>query len=178
MHRLLVTALAAAGLVAAVAAQQRIFTNPKPDAHLKKLFPSAAAFSPLAGTPLHFKAYGVDPKTDPAAAPIGYAFWTTDIVPLERAYHGPIHFLVGMDLHGRLTGVVLDYDSEPYGYFSIQPPEFVARLKGKSVRDPFRVGGDIDAVSRASVTMNGAARAIRDSARQMARLFLSPDDIK
>jgi hypothetical protein len=83
-----------------------------------------------------------------------------------------------MDLHGRLTGVVLDYDSEPYGYFSIQPPEFVARLKGKSVRDPFRVGGDIDAVSRASVTMNGAARAIRDSARSMARQFLSPDDIK
>lgn len=178
MNRLFATALIAASLVVIGAAQQRIFTNPKPDDHLKKLFPGAAAFSPLGGTPLHFKAYGADPKANPSAPPIGYAFWTTDIVPHERAYHGPIHFLVGMDLHGRLTGVVLDYDSEPYGYFSIQPPEFVARLKGKSVRDPFRVGGDIDAVSRASVTMNGAARAIRDSARSMARQFLSPDDIK
>ena len=178
MSRFAATLVMACSLIVALAAQQRIFTNPKPDAHLKQLFPAAVAFSPLSGTPLHFKAYGVDPKTNPAAAPIGYAFWTTDVVPQERAYHGAIHFLVGLDLKGRLTGVVLDYDSEPYGYFSIQPPEFVAKLKGKSVRDPFRVGGDIDAVSRASVTMNGAARAIRDSARIMARQFLNPDDVQ
>jgi transcriptional regulator of nitric oxide reductase len=164
--------------VSVALAADRIFTNPKPDAHLKKLFPQAVAFSPLEGTPLHFKAFAVDPKKDPKAQPIGYAFWTTDLMPNERGYHAAIHFLVGMDLQGVLTGVALDYDSEPYGYFSIQPPEFVAQFKGKSIRDPFRVGQDIDAVSRASITMEAAARVIRESSRTMARQFLNPAAVK
>jgi transcriptional regulator of nitric oxide reductase len=159
-------------------AADRIFTNPKPDAHLKKLFPQAVAFSPLEGTPLHFTAYGADPKKSPDAPVLGYAFWTTDIMPNERGYHAAIHFLVGMDLQGVLTGVALDYDSEPYGYFSIQPPEFVAQFKGKSIRDPFRIGQDIDAVARASITMEAAARVIRESSRTMARQFLNPASVK
>jgi transcriptional regulator of nitric oxide reductase len=178
-----VKSLAAAGVILAAmvgmaAAADRIFTNPKPDAHLKKLFPGAVAFSPLEGTPLHFKAYGADPKTTPNPPLLGYAFWTTDVVPGERAYHGAIHFLVGLNLQGVITGVVLDYDSEPYGYFSIQPPAFVAQFTNKSVRAPFRVGEDIDAVSRASITINGATRAIRDSVRTMARQFLNPASVK
>ena len=170
------------GIVAVIVsvawAADRIFTNPKPDAHLKKLFPQAVAFSPLEGTPLHFNAYAVDPKKAPNAQPIGYAFWTTDIMPNERGYHAAMHFLVGLDLQGILTGVVLDYDSEPYGYFSIQPPEFVAQFKGKSVRAPFRVGDDIDAISRATITMTAAARVIRDSSRTMAKQFLNPAAVK
>ena len=51
----------------------------------------------------------------------------------------------------------------------------MARLKGKSIRDRFVVGQDIQAVSRASITMNGAARALRDSSRAMAKAFLTPD---
>jgi transcriptional regulator of nitric oxide reductase len=174
---LLILGLAAAAVSAAVAAD-RIFTNPKPEAHLRRLFPRAVAFSPLEGTPLHFKAYAVDPKKTPNAQPVGYAFWTTDIMPQERGYHAAMHFLVGLDLQGTLTGVVLDYDSEPYGYFSIQPPEFVAQFTGKSVRDPFRVGQDIDAVSRATITVTSAARVIRDSARAMARQLLTPPPVK
>ena len=46
----------------------------------------------------------------------------------------------------------------------MQPPAFAAQFKGKSIRDPFRVGGDIDAVSRASLTIGSATRAIRDTA--------------
>ena len=174
--------LLAIGLVVATVsvawAADRIFTNPKPDAHLKKLFPQAVAFSPLEGTPLHFRAYAVDPKTKPDAQPIGYAFWSTDLVPQERGYHGAIHFLIGLDLTGIITGVVLDYDSEPYGYFSVQPAAFVAQFKGKSVRDPFKLGQDVDMVSRATITMNSAVRAIRDSSRAMARQFLNPASVK
>lgn len=161
-----------------VAAAPRIFTNPHPDAHLKALFPSAAVFSSLGGTPLHFKAYAADPKTNPSAAVLGVAFWTTDQVPDEHGYHGPIHMLVGMDMTGILTGVVVDYDSEPYGYFSVDPPKFAAQFKGKSIRDPFRVGVDVDAVSRASISVTSAARAIRDSARLVARALLSPESVK
>jgi transcriptional regulator of nitric oxide reductase len=168
--------VAAAGI--AVLAADRIFTNPKPQAHLRALFPKAAAFSPLEGTPLHFKAYAADPKTTPNAPLLGYAFWTTDLVPNEYGYHGPIHVLVGMDLTGILTGAIVDYDSEPYGYFSVQPPEFGAQFAGKSVRAGFKVGADVHAVSRATITISSATRAIRDSSRIMAKTFLNPANLK
>ena len=165
------------GGIAAIAAD-RIFTNPRPDAELKRLFPAATSFSPLAGEPLHFNAYAADPRANPTAPPLGIAFWTTDLVPQEHGYHGPIHILVGMDMTGVLTGAVVTYDSEPYGYFSVEPPKFAAQFKGKGIRDQFRVGGDVDAVSRASISIGSATRAIRDSARLVAKQLLPPEVAK
>ena len=159
-------------VVAVAAAADRIYTTPNPAAELKRLFPNAAAFSALTGEPLHFTAYGADPKSTPSAPTVGVAFWTTDLVPQEHGYHGPIHILVGLDNSGTLTGVVVTYNSEPYGYFSVEPPKFAMQFKGKKVTDPFRVGGDVDAVSRASITIGSAARAIRDSARMVAKQLL------
>ncbi len=170
--------LAAASAVTLSAQARRIFTNPKPEPYFKTLFPNAGGFSAFGGTPLHYKVYGVDPKTDPAAPPIGFIFWTTDVVPNDIGYHGPVHFLVGMDTRGIIQGVVMDYNSEPYGYFSVDPPKFVEQFKNKSIRDPFVVGRDIAAVSRASITMAHAARALRDATRTMAKTFLTPDQIK
>ena len=178
LKRLLAFCLSIVASGVGVGAVDRIFTNPKPDAHLKNLFPNAVAFSPLAGSPLHFTAYSTDPAKNPSSDPLGFAFWTTDLVPNEHGYHGPIHILVGMNMSGILTGVVVDYDSEPYGYFSVEPKEFAAQFTNKSIRDPFRVGGDVDAVSRASLSVNSAARAIRDSSRMMARALLTPDAVK
>ena len=63
---------------------------------LKGVFPSATSFSPRDGLPPHFTAYVTEPRTgQPAVA--GYAFWTTELEPLERGYDGPIKILVGMD---------------------------------------------------------------------------------
>jgi NosR/NirI family transcriptional regulator, nitrous oxide reductase regulator len=171
-------AVMVAALGATALAADRIYTNPKVQPHLRALFPKAAAFSTLEGTPLHFKAFAADPKTTPNPPLLGYAFWTTDLVPNEYGYHGPIHVLVGMDLTGILSGVIVDYDSEPYGYFSVQPPEFAAQFTGKSIRAPFRVGGDVAAVSRATITISSATRAIRDSSRAMAKAFLNPANVK
>jgi len=61
---------------------------------------------------------------------------------------------------------------EPFGYFSIDRPEFASQFKGKNIRDPFKVGGDVDAVSRATMSITSATRAIRDSARLAARRLL------
>jgi transcriptional regulator of nitric oxide reductase len=157
---------------------KRTFTNPRPEPYFKKLFPSAGGFSTFGGTPLHYKVYGEDPTINPAAPLMGFIFWTTDVVPTEFGYHGPIHFLVGMDVRGVIQSVIMDYNSEPYGYFSVDPPKFVEQFKNKSIRDPFQVGRDIAAVSRASITVNHAARALRDSSRTMAKTFLTPDQIK
>jgi transcriptional regulator of nitric oxide reductase len=163
-------------LVAALAT--RIITNPNPAPELKQLFPGAVSFSALAGDPLHYVAYAVDPKVNPNAPPLGIAFWTTDMVPDEHGYHGPIHILVGLDLKGTITGAIVDYHSEPYGYFSVEPPKFGAQFKGKTIRDPFVVGRDVEAVSRASISIASATRAIRDGSRIAASKLLAPEATK
>jgi NosR/NirI family transcriptional regulator, nitrous oxide reductase regulator len=139
---------------------------------LKRLFPSATGFSAKGGEPPHFKAYGAGAPD--AADVIGYAFWTTDLMPLERGYSGPIPVLVGMDPAGILTGIVMGDHREPYGDFSIDRPQFAGHFRNKDIRDPFRLGDDIDAVSRATITMASAVRGIRNSARRVARELLAP----
>ena len=145
--------------------------SPDPQARLKQLFPGAIAFSPKEGDPPHFKAYG---GTAAAKALIGYAFWTTEVSPLERGYGGPIVMLVGLDTKGVMTGVIVAEHHEPYGDFSIDRQAFAAEFRGKDIRDPFKLGEDIDAVSRATITMSSAVRAIRNSARRVARQFIAP----
>jgi NosR/NirI family nitrous oxide reductase transcriptional regulator len=140
---------------------------------LKRLFPDATRISAKEGAPPHFSVFGKRPGGDGDAL-IGFGFWTTELEPLERGYDGPIKILVGMDTRGILAGVVVVEHHEPYGYFSVEPPAFAAQFAGKSVRDPFKVGDDIDAVSRASITMLSATRAIRNSARRIATQLLTP----
>ena len=72
----------------------------------------------------------------------------------------------------------MDYDSEPYGYFSVDPNEFVEQFKGKSIFDKFQVGADVDEVSRATLSIASATRAIRDSTRMVARALLDPNAVK
>jgi FMN-binding domain len=150
----------------------------QPIALLQRLFPAAGWFSTEEGDPPHFKVYAADPRKNPAAPLMGFAFWTADIVPDERGYHGPIFMLVGMNTTGILTGVIVVEDSEPYGDRSVERPAFPAQFKGKSIRAPFRVGGDVDAVSGASISIASATRAIRDSARIIAMKYLTPEAVK
>jgi NosR/NirI family nitrous oxide reductase transcriptional regulator len=147
--------------------------DPKLQGQLKQLFPAAVGFSPKAVDPPHFKVYASNPLADPDAF-TGLAFWTTEVEPLERGYDGPIKILVGMDTKGIITGIIVAQHHEPYGDFSVEPPQFAAQFVGKSVRDPFKVGVDIDAVSRATITITSAVRAIRTSARRIATRLLVP----
>jgi transcriptional regulator of nitric oxide reductase len=123
--------------------------------------------------PPHFKAFLASPGSVPATV-AGFVFWTTELEPLERGYGGPIRILVGMDTTGTLTGIVVAEHREPYGDFSIDLPRYAAQFTGKNIRDPFRLGDDIDAVSRATLTVASATRAVRNSARRVARQLLTP----
>jgi NosR/NirI family nitrous oxide reductase transcriptional regulator len=151
----------------------QLAVDPKLQGQLKQLFPAAVGLSPKAVDPPHYKVYNTNPLADPDAF-TGLTFWTTEVEPLERGYDGPIKILVGMDTKGVLTGIIVAQHHEPYGDFSIEPPQFAAQFKGKSIRDPFKVGVDIDAVSRATITINSAVRAIRTSARRIATRLLMP----
>jgi len=143
---------------------------------LKQLFPSAAGFTAKEGNPPHITAFMTDRSG--TRTPLGFAFWTTDLQPLERGYDGPIKMLVGMNTSGALTGVIVVEHHEPFGDFSIERPEFAAQFRGKSVRDEFKVGVDIDAVTRATISVSSASRAVRNSARRIARELLTPEAIK
>ena len=167
------TVFATVALFAAVRvlSYTQVPADPKTQSQLRQIFPGAGAFSPKIIDPPHFKVFAPGGGTETMT---GIAFWTTEIEPLERGYDGPIKILVGMDTKGILTGIVVVQHHEPYGDFSIERPEFAAQFKGKSIKDRFRVGEDVDAVSRATITITSAARAIRNSARRMATQLLAP----
>jgi len=130
---------------------------------LSGLFPDATSFSPKEGTPPHFE-----------RTLMGYAFYTTDLEPLERGYDGPIQILVGIELTARVTGILVVRHQEPYGSFSVDTPEFAAQFVQKSIRERFRVGSDIDAVATATISVRSASRAIRNGSRRLAKRFLVP----
>lgn len=151
-------------------------TNPEQtlQSQLKRVFPKASSFSSKqAGPPPHYVAYTGDAA---ARAVAGYVFWTTELEPLERGYDGPIKMLVGVDTNAKLTGVLVVEHREPYGYFSVEPPAFARQFLGKDIRDPFKVGSDVDAVSGATITINSSTRAIRNGARRIARALLTPPE--
>ena len=169
-----VLALLAATVLAARAVVAQGSIDAKQEALLKRLFPAATAFSPKGGDPPHFKAFSGDARSGQTL--LGLAFWTTELEPFERAYDGPIKILVGMDPKGVLTGVIVTEHHEPYGNFSVDLPGFAAQFRGKSIRDAFKVGADIDAVSRATISVTSASRAVRNSARRVARQLLAPPE--
>jgi transcriptional regulator of nitric oxide reductase len=168
MRALIATAFVAATV--AVTGQSAI--DGRTEVQLERLFPTATSFSPKFPVPPHYKAYAARASGEPTL--LGVAFWTTELEPLEHGYDGPIPILVGMALNGTLTGVVVGRHHEPYGYFSVDTKAFAAQFVGKDIRDPFKVGDDIDAVSRASISIGSATRAIRNSARRVARQLLTP----
>ncbi len=83
--------------------------------------------------------------------------------------------LVGVDLEGELTGIEILFYRESYksirGDF-LNTERFPNQFDGKSVADGFRVGRDIDGVSRATISSWAVSRGIRNSAREVARAYL------
>ncbi|SVA24108.1 uncharacterized protein METZ01_LOCUS76962 [marine metagenome] len=138
--------------------------------HLSGLFPEASRFSGRTGVPAHIKVFAGDDDNEHL---IGFVGSTVDVEPLERGYEGPIEMLVGMDTSGTLRGIRLISHREPYGYFSIELPEFAAQFVGKSVLDRFRVGEDVDGVTTATITVSSATRVIRKTARRVVRAHLA-----
>ena len=154
-------------------ADAQTLRNDPVDVLLRELFPDAASFSDKEGDPPHFKAYSAS-ASGSGPTLLGYAFWTTELDPLERGYDGPIKMFVGMDTTGQLRGIIVTEHREPYGDFSVEPPSFAAQFVGKDIRESFRVGEDIDAVTRATITVRSASRAVRNSSRRIARAYLAP----
>ena len=127
---------------------------------LKKVMPDAASFSEKAGDPPVYRAFGAAEQGGQGEL-IGYLFETPDYPPEEIGYSAPIEVLVGMDLEGILSGIEVLYYRESYksirGDF-INSERFPNQFEGMSVSDGFRVGRDLDGVSRATITSWATSR--------------------
>ncbi|PCI82131.1 MAG: hypothetical protein COB20_00555 [SAR86 cluster bacterium] len=141
---------------------------------LKRVMPDAASFSEKAGDPPVYRAFGAAEQGGEGEL-IGYLFETPDYPPEEIGYSAPIEVLVGMDLEGMLSGIEVLYYRESYksirGDF-INSERFPNQFEGMSVSDGFRVGRDLDGVSRATITSWATSRGIRNAARRVARSYL------
>jgi NosR/NirI family transcriptional regulator, nitrous oxide reductase regulator len=143
---------------------------------LQQLMPAATRFSEKAGEPPVFTAYG--PNADGNADGIvGYLFQTSDLPPLEVGFSAPIEVLVALDTQATVTAIkVLDYNESfrsSRGDF-LSARGFQEQFRRKPLTDEFRVGRDIDGVSRATITSWATTRGIYNAARQVALAYL-PD---
>ena len=165
-----VVALASAIAAASIVVSGQV-SNTDLNGMLKVLFPSATAFSPKEGKPPVIKAFAVDPKTKSQTL-LGYAGYTTDWQPFERGYDGPIKVLVGVNLTGFVTNVVVAEHKEPYGYRSIDQQRYADQFINKNIHDAFRLRADVNAVSGATASVGSATRSIRDTAKRIAEAYL------
>lgn len=142
--------------------------------HILEVLPEADALSAKEGNPPYYKAYKTDPQTNRRTV-VGLAFFTSDVEPRERGYEGPIKIAVGMNLQGVITRIKTVAHREPYGYFSVDLPRFADQFRGKSITDRFRVGRDVDAVTRATMSIGTASRSIRKGGRRILKQYLAQE---
>lgn len=106
---------------------------------------------------------------DPPAAPVsrdetllGYVVRTTDIAPIP-AYSGkPITLLVGLDLHGKITGLQILDHSEPIlvvGVSEQDLKQYIDQYQGVAAQDRVKLGGSaregyvtVDSITGATIT--------------------------
>ena len=138
---------------------------------LFEVMPQATSFSQKSGSPPVIRAFS-DPEH---AQLIGLVFATPDIPPEEVGFSGPLHLLVGMNLEGVLTGAKVLYYTESYRAFRgnfVEDAGFTRQLTNKSIADEFRLGTDIDTISRATITSWALTRGVRNAARRVAEAYL------
>jgi len=144
---------------------------------LQQVFPEADSFSPKQGQPPVYRAFAHTDGAEPEV--IGYVFETPDLPPEEIGYSAPIEVLVGLDLRGNLTGIEFLYYRESYksirGDF-LNTERFPDQFEDKNLADGFRVGRDIDGVSRATITSWAVARGVRNAARRIAQAYLADSE--
>lgn len=140
---------------------------------LKEVLPRADRFAVVNGDIPVVEGYRFGGETGERV--VGYVFVTSDVPPEPFGYSGPVQALVGMDLEGSLTGVrVMDYwesIQESMGDF-LRRPGFQEHFSGKHIGDAFRVYGDVQGISQATISVRALSRGVRDSARRVALVYL------
>lgn len=140
---------------------------------LRRVMPEASRFSERDSRFRVFEAYARGPSSARESL-VGYVFLTSDLPPEQMGFSGPIEVLVGMDLRGVLTGIVVTDYRESHratrGDF-LAAEGFQEQFRGKSMFDPFQVRRDVDGISGATITVDAMARGVRNAARDVALAY-------
>ena len=134
-----------------------------------RLFPQAAAYTgPQSGKPPAVPVYS-------AGRPVGFVFSTADMTDVIGFSGAPFNLVVGLDLQGKIVGVVVVEHHEPilgYGSLGEQIPRFIKQYTGLDLNRSISFGqgtpGSINGISGATVSARAFNQAIVQSARLVA----------
>ena len=136
-----------------------------------RLFPDAAAYTgPLSGKPQSVPVYS-------AGRPIGFLFSTAELTDVIGFSGAPFNFVVGLDLQGKIVGVVVVEHHEPildYSSMGGQLKRFIEQYTGLDAGGSISLSGrgtpgGINGISGATVSARAFNQAIVQSARMVAR---------
>jgi NosR/NirI family transcriptional regulator, nitrous oxide reductase regulator len=138
---------------------------------IDRLFPEAVSTGPLSGEPPAVPVYG-------AGRPIGFLFATDELTDVVGFSGASFNFVVGLDMRGKIVGVVLVNHAEPiildYSAVNARLAHFVAQYAGLDPGGALSFSGrgtpgGIDGISSATVSARAFNNAIVQSARLVAR---------
>jgi NosR/NirI family nitrous oxide reductase transcriptional regulator len=144
------------------------------EAPCSEVLPAATAFSKRKGAPSYVEGYALEQGKQRL---VGYVFLSTDVVDIP-AYSGkPVVTLIGMDTKGVISGVRILKHSEPILLAGIPETvltKFVRQYFGKPGDAKLelglgRDGGDLDAISGATVTAIAENQTIAQSAYEIGK---------
>jgi transcriptional regulator of nitric oxide reductase/NAD-dependent dihydropyrimidine dehydrogenase PreA subunit len=137
---------------------------------IDRLFPGAVHTGPRSGKPPAVPVYGAGGR------PIGFLFSTAELTDVVGFSGAPFDFVVGLDLQGKIAGVVLVKHAEPiieHGSLGAQLLRFIGQYAGLDPNGSISLGrgtpGGIDGISSATVSARAFNNAIVQSARLVAR---------
>lgn len=131
------------------------FSTESPDGW-NEIFPHATSIGKKESSPPVWPVYQVDNL-------VGYLFHSRDVVALPAFSGEPVDMLIGIDLEGRLAGVLVVEHQEPiflHGFGEQPLFDFVKQYAGLSVLDSIKVGKGsnsshviIDGITKATVSV-------------------------
>jgi NosR/NirI family nitrous oxide reductase transcriptional regulator len=145
-------------------------------ADVEKIFPGAAEADFVTdASPRHWRVYAGQGN---ARALLGYAVSSEECAPGIRGYAGPVPLLISLDPQGKILGVTVLPNEETHAYVSrLFSADSLARFAGKSYRDAFLIGGDVDAVSGATVSQEALVRTVQTTLQVFATGILHQEPV-
>jgi NosR/NirI family transcriptional regulator, nitrous oxide reductase regulator len=137
---------------------------------IDRLFPQATYTRPRSGEPPAVPVYGT-------TGLIGYLFSTAELTDVVGFSGAPFNFVVGLDLHGKIVGVVVVKHAEPiimeYSAIGARFTRFIEQYAGLDPGGSVSLSGrgtpgGIDGISSATVSARAFNNAIVQSARLVA----------
>jgi len=81
--------------------------------------------------------------------------------------------LVGLSLDGRITGIKILKNQEAPGVIKgVYGESFLSQYEGKSIKDAFRAGADLDGITGATITVGAINESVKKSSEKIARHYL------